>query len=110
MATLSVIAAVPTGAIMTPVAAAGGGDQFLNTGREVLYVLNGDASPVTLTFAPGGLPGGLALATYNVVVAAGEERMIGPFPAALYSNPTGYVTITYSGVTSLEVAVVRVVT
>jgi hypothetical protein len=108
MATLTAIAAARTGVTLSPVAAAGGGDQFLNTGREVLYVKNGSGGSITLTLAPAGTPNGLALATYTVTIAAGAERIIGPFDTSLFNNASGMVTITYSGVTTLTVAVIRV--
>ena len=108
MATLTAVTAVRTGVTMVPVAAAGGGDQFLNFGREIVYVKNASGGSITLTFAPAGLPGGLALATYTVVVAPAAERIIGPFDPAYFSSVAGVVTITYSGVTSLTVALLSV--
>ncbi len=108
MATLTTQTVVRTGTTFTTASAAGGGDQFRNTGREVLYVSNGGGSPINVTLAPAGLPGGLALATHVVAVANGAAKFIGPFDPTFYNNASGMMPITYSGVTSVVVAVVKV--
>lgn len=108
MATLTAQVAVRAGVTMTTASAAGGGDQFANTGREILYYKNASGGSITLTLAPAGVPGGLSLATYTVAIAAGAEKLIGPFDTSLFNNSSGFVTMTYSGVTSLTVAVIQV--
>jgi hypothetical protein len=93
---------------MVPVAAAAGGDQFLNTGREVIYLKNASGGSITVTLAPAGTPGGLAFATHNVVLTAATEKIIGPFDPQWYSSIAGIVAISYNSVTSLTVAIISV--
>lgn len=46
-----------------------------------------------------------AVASRTLSVAAGVEKIIGPFPPGTYNDTSGYVNMTYSGVNSLTVAV-----
>lgn len=89
------------------VAADGDGDAFLNSGREYLHVKNGGGSSVTVTID--------SVADCNqgfdhdpeVSVPAAGERLIGPFPKARFNDPNEKVQVSYTGVTSVTVAVVR---
>jgi len=96
----------------TAVAAAGGGDNFTPDDRTFLIVKNAGGSPVTVTVVtPKTDPGGHAIADDVVSVPATTgERWIGPFPAEYYADPANTVPgncgVTYSGVTSVTVAVV----
>lgn len=83
------------------------GDEFANpSGRTFFHIKNGDGSPHTVTFdsieacSQGG-DHDLA-----VVVAAGEERMIGPFPTARWNDGSGLVQVSYDAVTSVTVAAI----
>lgn len=114
MAELTLQTIVEAGLEETFVAAAGGGDFFQNNEADVfLHVKNDDASDTTITVTaqdvvqavPGF--GDLTKADAVVVVTAGEERMIGPFPKQAFNDSAGDVQVTYSGVTSLTVAAVR---
>lgn len=88
-------------------ATSGAGDKFLNDGKTKLFVKNGSASSINVTVASPQLcsHGG----THPVVVAvpAGAEIMIGDFDPARFNDATGNVTVTYSAVTTVTVAVVR---
>jgi len=69
---------------------AGGTDQWPNDGRTVVYVQNGNGSPLTVTipYASGvGLDGQVPTAR-TVVIGAGKNDIIGPFVSSLYSDPT----------------------
>lgn len=90
------------------VAAAAGGDTFPNTGREVLIIKNGGGAPITLTVATPATVDGLAVADLTATIGAGATRMIGPFPPSVYSASDGSVALTYSAVTSVTVAAVKV--
>lgn len=103
MATLTVISSAITGTVFAPTAAAGGGDVFPNDGNTKLYVKNGSGGSLTVTVATPGLPGGLTLTPVAVAVAAGVEKILGPFPGQYFNNASGQVALTYSGVTSLTV-------
>ncbi len=96
---------------LTPtfVAAAGGGDTFVNDGRIMLYVKNGDASPITVTITtPTTLRGGIAVEDPPTTVPATSEEIIGPFDPTLFNATGGTgVAVAYSAVTSVTVAVIR---
>lgn len=91
-------------------AAAGGGDDCATGAGVLLIVKNADASSHTVTLAtPETVDGDLAVADRAVAVAAGAQALI---PVTdRYRNPsTGRCAITYDGVTSVTVAVIRVAT
>lgn len=105
MATLAVQKPVNTGTVPTFNAAAGGGDQFPNDGQTVIHVKNGSGGSINVTVAsPTACSHG---GTHPLVVAvgAGAEKVIGPFPMARHNDANGMVQLTYSGVTSLTLAV-----
>ncbi len=85
---------------------AGGSD------RVFLHVANGGAGSITVTIAavraiaevPG--VGELAVPDIAVAVAAGAEKMIGPFNSA-YADADGTVTVDYSGTTSVTAAAIK---
>ena len=91
--------------------AASGGDVFNNSGRTFLYVKNGDGSPhdVTIslnkTITIGGIE--LTISDPTITVAAGDNTMIGPFEKGWYDDSNGQVNVNYDGVTSVEVAAIK---
>ncbi len=107
MADLSVQVVALTGLKETQAAAAAGGDAFLNSGHEFLHVKNGGGGEVTITVDSQTAcnQGG----THDVAVAvpAGEERLIGPLPKARFNDENEKAQVTYSGVASVTVSVVR---
>lgn len=110
MATLSVQIVDRAGDGLTPAftAAAAGGDDFPNSGREWLVVKNGSGATITVTAVTPQTVSGLAVADEAYAVPAAGERYIGPFPPGTFNNTsTGRVNLTYSGVTSLTVGVFR---
>lgn len=115
MAVLTVQNTVLAGAVITPVAAAGGGDSFTNTSDETteLMVVNGGGGSINVTIvaqaATVNVPGygAVPLASEVIAVAAGATKRIGPFPASKFNDANGRVNVTYSGVTSVTVAAVR---
>lgn len=116
MATLTVQDLVKSGGLeATYAAAAVGGDVMPNDGRTLLHVKNGSGGNITVTAAAvitsvdlGPTYGPYTRANVAVQVDAGEERFIGPFPQQAFNNASGQVAMTYSGVTSLTVAALRV--
>lgn len=115
MAVLTVQNVVLAGAVITPVAAAGGGDSFDNPSdeRNELVVINGGGVSINVTIVtqPTSIPvpgyGAVPLASEVIAVAAGATKRIGPFPAAKFNDANGRVNVTYSGVTSVTVAATR---
>lgn len=107
MAQLSVQEIDRDGLNPTLSAAAGGGDSWANTGKEFIYINNGDASPVTLTIVTQQTVDGQAVADRTVTIPAGEFRLVGPFPVGTYNDGNNLCQLTYSGVTSLTLGIVK---
>lgn len=107
MATLTSITPTFAGINLAPVAAAAGGDKFLNDGNTLLYIKNGGGSSINATVAAPGTPGGLTLTPPVVAVPAGGEKILGPFDPKYFNDASGFVNLTYSGVTSVTVAVIQ---
>ena len=113
MALLAKQSVVLTGLETALTAAAGGGDTFVGGDHTMFYVVNGSGGDITVTFNDPNSTGPAGASAFNadvaVVVTAGERRMIGPFPHGRFRDPSdGLVHVTYSGVTSLTVAVVSI--
>jgi hypothetical protein len=72
------------------------GNQFQNDGRMFVHVKNETGDPATITFDTPHQVDGLAIANRAVVVADGEERMIGPFPPSIYNDGGRLVQISYT--------------
>ena len=108
MAVLTVQQVVRAGLEPVFVAAAGGGDEFVNTGTEYLEVVNGSGADVTVTIVTPNTVDGLAVTDRAVVVTAGERRKIGPFPTSIYNNSNAKVNVTYSSATSVTVGLFKV--
>lgn len=93
----------------TMTAAAGGGDTFSNDGNTIFKVANGGGGAITVTFNDTGsvAPSGATAfdADVDVSVGAGEDAYIGPFSTARFAQSVG---VTYSGVTTVTVAALRV--
>ena len=109
MATLATQVVADTGLAPTTASAAGGGDKCAAGQGCFLYVLNGGGSSITVTLAtPQIYQGDLALADRTVTVANGTFKLIAV--PAFYANPadSGLCSITYSGVTTVTVAALRV--
>lgn len=90
------------------VACSGGGDYFQNDGRCILEINNASVGDITVTIATQKTVDGKAVADDAVVITAGERRHIGPFPPGIYNDVNGRVQLTYSGVTTLTAAIIRV--
>lgn len=108
MATLAVQIASLTGLNPTYGSAAVGGDEFPNSGREVIHVKNGHSGAQTVTVDSQALCNQGVDHNPAVSIPAGEERIIGPFPKARFDDASAKVQLTYSGVTALTIAVIRV--
>ena len=111
MATLTVQSLVKAGLNTTYGAAASGGDEFANDGDTFLHVKNGGGGSINLTVASQvSDPNEGTIADDNVVaVPAGEERMIGDFSQKAYNDSAGKCQLTYSGVTSVTIAAIKLV-
>jgi hypothetical protein len=114
MALLTGIAQGPDAGILDVIAglaaAAGGGDSFFMTGKDVLLVNNGSGGTITVTLVAVADNFGVTNAAHNLTFAilAGKLCAIGPLTLARFKDANGLCQITYSGVTSLTVGVLRV--
>lgn len=95
------------------VAATGGGDSFKNSGKETLKFKNAGGGSITVTikasagannskcnFGVAGTPG------HDIALVIPNDSNIyeaGPWPTNPYSDGSGFLQITYSGVSSLSV-------
>jgi hypothetical protein len=89
------------------VAAAGGGDSFVNTGVETVFVKNGGGSPITVTLLLQAQVDGQAAASRTVSISNGAQKIFGPFPTAAYNDGNSRMNLTYSAVTSVTVAILK---
>lgn len=103
MATLARINATLAGGAFTTAAAAAGGDVFPNDGNTLLYVDNGSASPITVTIDSVKLSNFGTDEDVVVTIANATAKVIGPFPVARFGRN---VTVTYSAVATVTVAVI----
>lgn len=111
MAVLSVNAVSRAGLNLTAALAAAGvsGDSWPNTGAEYLAIMNGSGSSITVTlaYAATAVFDGATPTNKTVAVAAGKLLLIGPFPQVLYNDTNQRVTVTYSAVSDVTVAIFR---
>lgn len=86
---------------------AANGNEFPNTGSEVIHVKNTSASPVTLTIPTPLVIDGLAVADRTVTIpATSGDLFIGPFDNAFY-GASGLVNLDWSSGTGVTVAVIK---
>ncbi|MFB7031710.1 MULTISPECIES: hypothetical protein [unclassified Streptomyces] len=109
MATLNAVAVSSAAGITdlaaTAVAAAGGGDTAPCGPGHLLAVINGGATPQTVTVATPGKSAGFALADATLTVPAGKTGLLALGNA--FRGVNDRAAITYSGVTSMTVAVIK---
>jgi len=107
MAALTPVAPARVPAELEAIAAAAEGDEFANTGKELLLIENGAGSPVTLTIETIVTVDGEAVADKDVIIPAGERHIIGPFPTTYYNDGDDLVQLTYTSETDVTVAVIK---
>jgi len=88
--------------------AAAAGDKWLNTGREVLVVSNGDVGSHNVSVEVQAEPDGKEVTERLVAVVNATTKVLGPFPINVYNDAGGYANIVYSATTSMKVQVVRI--
>lgn len=97
---------------LTPTyAAVAASDTFTPGANVFLHIKNAGASPdnVTVVTPTSADPTGLVISDTAVTVTNGTERMIGPFPAQFFADPSisGSATINHSFTTSVTIAVLN---
>lgn len=99
MATLEATQCVSSGVDLTDTDnAASGGDEFVNTGDQLLYVQNTGGDPHTVTIPRTRLVDGQPAADLVVTVPDGESRLIGPFRPQDYNDEDDKIQIAYDAV------------
>lgn len=108
MATLTTQpASAITGTTITFTAAAVGGDKVTPSANTYLIVKNGSGASITVTIDPTVTTfNGTAVPDTTVTVAAGAEAII-PITPDYKATSDGLAAITYSAVTTVTVAAIR---
>jgi hypothetical protein len=84
------------------------GNQFLNVDERVfIYVKNASGGAVNVTIPTPITIDDLAVGDRVVNIAAGVNKLIGPFPRQYYNQTDGMVYIDYDTGTSVTIAVIR---
>lgn len=99
---------IAIGGMAPAYAAAGAGGDKVEPGNHALHVKNGSGASVTVTIVTPGTVQGQAIGDVAVAVPAGADRFIGPFPSPDFAGSDGLVSVTYSAVASVTVAVLRI--
>ena len=111
MATPTIQEITRTSSGLTPAYAAGSATETYlipNNGRVFLHVKKTGAGDCTVTVPTPGTVDSLAVTDYTAtVVATTGDKMIGPFPPSAYNNAAGQISVTFSEVTDLTFAVIR---
>ena len=82
--------------------------QVNNDGKTFLHVKKSGATDCTVTIATPNTIDGLAVADQTVtVVASTGDKMIGPFRPDLFNDANHDINVTFSNITGLTVAAVR---
>jgi hypothetical protein len=104
MATLTVQSTSRAGLDVAGTAADAAGDEWANTGVEMILIKNGGGSGITVTLDFKATPDGATVTDPTVSIGAGATKVIGPFPPAYYNDTsTGRAKATCSGVTSVTI-------
>jgi len=105
MAELAIQSIGPAGLNPTYVGASGSGDTFANDGRTFIRAKNGHASTQSVIVTALYPCNHGFTHSVTVAVSAGGERDIGPFARDRFGDP---VSVTYSQVTLLTIAALRI--
>lgn len=82
------------------------GDSWVNTGAQMVAVINGSASPITVTLPYVATFDGQTPPNKTLSVPANHTAIVGPFNPAYYNQTSNQqAKITYSAVTSVSVCV-----
>ena len=90
------------------VAAAGGGDEFVNDGFTMLHFINGADQEVVCTIDSTVDCNQGSDHNAGGTIPVSSERMFGPFPCGRFNDANGKVQIAYGGaVVNLTLAAIR---
>jgi hypothetical protein len=89
-------------------AAAAGGDTAPADDQNVLLIRNGGTAAITATLATPRDVQGLAIENLAVLVAVGAIAAVRLGPRNVFGDVDGVASWTYDGVTSVDVAVIKI--
>ena len=108
MAILSVTKVQRAGVDPGFVAASVGGDEFTNTGKELIGIkTTTNACTVTIASTVTEAGAGTVVQDDSVVVPTSAERWMGSYFTYAYNDTNNRVQLTYSDVTGVSVAVIE---
>ena len=107
MAQLTIQTIATTGLAPTYAAAAAGGDAFYNDGATYFHVKNGSGASINVTVNSITACDQGFDHDQVVAVGAGAEKIIGPFPSQRWNDTSNNVNVSYSAVTTVTVAAVK---
>lgn len=109
MATLTPVSPARAPNELAGQAASAGGDQWANSGKELLVVehTNGAGSEVTLTVTTVVTIDGEAVADKEIAIPAGTRHLLGPFPPNIYNDGEGNASVACDDETDIEVALIQ---
>lgn len=84
------------------------GNYWTNDGVEYLYVVNGGGSACVITLDIQKTVDGQSVTDPTVSVAGSNTSIIGPFTTSVYNDTNNRMNVSYSQVTSVSVAVLRI--
>ncbi len=80
-------------------------DTFGNSGKQFLYIYNGNGATCTVTVTSQPTIDGLAVADLTVSILTTAAKLIGPFPTNVYNDANGLVTVVCSVTSSVTILV-----
>jgi hypothetical protein len=96
-----------TGVVVT-YAAAALTNTVANLGRTIVLVKNDSVASINATLKSRLSVDGNVVPDKVIAVAAGTEKVIGPFPPGIYNDADGLVQIDISVITTVGIAVIQV--
>lgn len=87
-------------------AAASGGDNFVNDGRQFIHCKNNHSVAISVTLSTPITVDGLAVNARTFTVPPGAETYAGPWPVNYYNNSEKKASITYSVATAFSLAII----
>ena len=105
--TLQTVQNTAPGGTAITAAAVAATDTFANDGKVLLKVINGGASPDTVSITPQAKIGGLSLTVLTGSVTNGATKYFGPFDPTTYNDSTGLVEVAHSYTTSVTCSIIH---
>lgn len=108
----TVVTSAAAGTVIPAPAAvdAANGNSFLNSGREMIEITNGAATPITVTIVTNGtyVVGSAIypIADLAVTVVNATSKVLGPFDKTLFNDPDGLVQLDWSSGTTITARVI----